>query len=198
MCSLPTQEAYFRKTIFAVIACKTNFPCPKWLQNDLFGGSISVLCCSKNNSFYRLSGKLPSWEALFSITWIVACFLDQIFTVFSSFFKNVLPAHTGSMILKIAPPYFASKIPHFGPMMPLISSGWNHLFDHFRSCVRSVRFLSPKVTLKKHCKSVYLNYRRPLCGFRLCHSLKFSLVFIGFAVGFPIIVVFFRFLMFLA
>ena len=91
------------------------------------------------------------------------------------------------MILKIAPPCVASKIPYFVPMMPLISNGRNHRFDNFRSCARSVRFLSPKVTLKKPHKNVYLNYRRLICGFRLCHSLKFPLVFIGFAVGFPVL-----------
>ena len=142
MCSPPKQEAYFRKTLFANIVRKTDFPCPKWLQNHHFGGSISVLCCSKNNSFCRLSGKWTSWEALFSVTWIVACFLDYIFIIFSSFFKNVLPAKGASMIFKIDPQQFASKMLHFWAMMPLIPSGWNHLFDRFRSCVRSVRFLS--------------------------------------------------------
>ena len=91
MCSPPRQEAYFRKTIFANIVCKTDFPCLEWLQNHHFGGSISVLCCSKNNSFCRLSGKWPSCEALFSVTWIVACFLDYIFINFFIFFQKCAP-----------------------------------------------------------------------------------------------------------
>ena len=85
---------------------------------------------------------------------------------FSSFFKNVLPAKVESMIFKIDPQQFASKMLHFWAMMPLIPSGWNHLFDRFRSCVRSVRFLSPKVSFKRCRKSVYYYYRGPLCGFR--------------------------------
>ena len=66
MCSPPRQEAHFRKPIFANIVYKAKFPFQKWLQNHYFGGVISVLCCSKNSSFRRLSGKWPSWEALYT------------------------------------------------------------------------------------------------------------------------------------
>ena len=79
MCSPPRQEAHFRKPIFANIVYKAKFPFPKWLQNHYFGGVISVLCCSKNSSFRRLSGKWPSWEAQFHITIDFACILDRIF-----------------------------------------------------------------------------------------------------------------------
>ena len=80
MCSPPRQEAHFRKPIFANIMSKAKFPFPKWLQNHHFGRGISLLCCSKTSSFRRLSGKWPSWEALFNIACIFACILDQIFT----------------------------------------------------------------------------------------------------------------------
>ena len=58
----------------------------------------------------------------------------------SSFFTNVLPADVGSMILKIDPHHLALNMPHFGPMMPSISSGRCHLFHPFRSLSRSVFF----------------------------------------------------------
>ena len=64
---------------------------------------------------------------------------------FSSFFKNVLPAHVGSMILKIDPQHFASKTPHFGPMMPLISNGWSHRFLSFSLLVAFGFLFSPHV-----------------------------------------------------
>ena len=80
MCSPPKQEAHFRKPNFANIVCKATFPFPKRLQNHHFGRGISVLCCSTNKSFRRLSGKWPSWEALFNIACIFACILEQIFT----------------------------------------------------------------------------------------------------------------------
>ena len=94
MCSPPKQEAHFRKPIFANIVCKVTVPCPKWLQNHHFGRGISVLCCSKNNSFRRLNGKWPSWEAFFNIACIFACILDQIF----KFLVLILPLLLGSSV----------------------------------------------------------------------------------------------------
>ena len=63
MCSPPRQEARFRMPIFANLVSKAKFPCPIWFQNHHFGRGISVLCCSKNNSFRRLGGKWPSPNA---------------------------------------------------------------------------------------------------------------------------------------
>ena len=105
MCSPPRQEAPFRKPIFANIVYKAKFPFPKWLQNHYFGGVISVLCCSKNSSFRRLSGKWPSWEAFYmhqTCHWTSFgpnFHFPAIF--FHVFYKNVLPAHTGTTILNI-------------------------------------------------------------------------------------------------
>ena len=75
---------------------------------------------------------------------------------FSCFFKNVLPALAGSMILKIDPQDFASKISLFGPMMPLISNGWNNLFNRVRSLGHSVllfRLMSPIWAVRDVAKS---------------------------------------------
>ena len=71
------------------------FPYPNWLQNHHFSGGISALCCSKNDSFRRLSGKWPSWEAQFHITIDFACILDRIFAIsrliLLQFVKKTLP-----------------------------------------------------------------------------------------------------------
>ena len=57
MCSPLKQGAHFRNTIFTNVVCMTKSPCPKWLPNCRFGGVVSILCCCKNISFCRLSGK---------------------------------------------------------------------------------------------------------------------------------------------
>ena len=100
----PRWEAHFRRTLFASIVCKTIFPYPNWLQNHHFSGGISALCCSKNNSFRRLSGKWPSWEAQFHITIDFAWIRDRIFAIsrlillqfvkkrFPSSLRNITPS----------------------------------------------------------------------------------------------------------
>ena len=72
-------EAHFRRTVFATIVCKRLSPYPNWLQNHNLWEGISALCCAKNNMFCLVSGKLPILEALFGITYALACILKQIF-----------------------------------------------------------------------------------------------------------------------
>ena len=79
MCSPPWWEAHFRKTVVATIVCKKLFPYPNWLQNHHLWEGISALCCANYNMFCRVSGKWPTFEALFGITSALACILKQIF-----------------------------------------------------------------------------------------------------------------------
>ena len=79
MCSPPWWEAHFRKTVFATIVCKKLFPYPNWLQNHHLWEGISALCCANYSMFCRVSGKWPTFEALFGITSALACILKQIF-----------------------------------------------------------------------------------------------------------------------
>ena len=84
------------------------FPYPNLLQNHHFSGGSSALCCSKNDSFRRLSGKWPSWEAQFHITIDFACILDRIFIIsrlilllfvkkrFPSSLRNIAPSRRPS------------------------------------------------------------------------------------------------------
>ena len=72
-------EAHFRRTTFANIVCKRRFPNPNLLQNHHLWEGISALCCAKNGMFCRVSGKWPTFEALFGITFALACILKQIF-----------------------------------------------------------------------------------------------------------------------
>ena len=66
---------------------------------------VPASCCSKNSSFRRLSGKWPSWEAFYmhqTCHWTSFgpnFHFPAIF--FHVFYKNVLPAHTGTTILNI-------------------------------------------------------------------------------------------------
>ena len=71
-------------------------PYPKWLQNRHFWRGISALCCAKNDIFHRLSGKWPTLEALFSITYVLACIFKQIF-IFSVL---ILPLFLGSSVAR--------------------------------------------------------------------------------------------------
>ena len=91
----PRWEAHFRRTVFANIVCKIMFPYPNLHQNQHFSGGISALCCSKNDSFRRLSGKWPSWEAQSHITIDFACILNRIFIIsrliWLQFVKSALP-----------------------------------------------------------------------------------------------------------
>ena len=79
MCSPPWWETHFRKTVFATIVCKKLFPYPNWLQNHHLWEGISALCCANYTMFCRVSGKWPTFEALFGITSALACILKQIF-----------------------------------------------------------------------------------------------------------------------
>ena len=79
LCSPPWWEAHFRKTVFATIVCKKLFPYPNWLQNHHLWEGISALCCANYSMFCRVSGKWPTFEALFGITSALACILKQIF-----------------------------------------------------------------------------------------------------------------------
>ena len=79
MCSPPRQEAHFRKTNFANIVCKTKLPCPKWSQNQHFWGAFPSCAVQEIRIFADWAENGPSWEALFSMTCIVACLLGQIF-----------------------------------------------------------------------------------------------------------------------
>ena len=55
------------------------FPYPNWLQNHHLWEGISALCCANYTMFCRVSGKWPTFEALFGITSALACILKQIF-----------------------------------------------------------------------------------------------------------------------
>ena len=70
----PRWEAHFRITIFENIVCKNMFSYPNWLQNHHLWEDISALCCAKNSMFCRVSGKWPTFEALFGITSALAWF----------------------------------------------------------------------------------------------------------------------------
>ena len=72
-------EAHFERTMFANIVCKRMFPYPSWLQNHNLWEGISALCCAKYSMFCQVSGKWPTFEALFGITSALACILKQIF-----------------------------------------------------------------------------------------------------------------------
>ena len=79
MCSPPSGEAHFRRTVFATIVCKRTLPYQNWLQNHHLWEGISALCSAKDSTFCRVSGKWPTLEAPFGITSALACILKQIF-----------------------------------------------------------------------------------------------------------------------
>ena len=76
MCSPPSVGSTFSKNSFCNDRVQED---PNWLQNHHLWEGISALCCAKYSMFCQVSGKWPTFEALFGITSAFACILKQIF-----------------------------------------------------------------------------------------------------------------------
>ena len=71
----------FSKNDFCQYRVQDHVSIPKLAsKSPLFGGHFHHVLF-KNDSFRRLSGKWPSWEAQFHITIDFACILEQIFKI---------------------------------------------------------------------------------------------------------------------
>ena len=94
MCSSPSVGSIFSKSDFCQYPTQDDVSIPKVASKPplLERHFRPVLC--KNDIFHRLSGKWPTLEALFSITYVLACIFKQIF-IFSVL---ILPLFLGSSV----------------------------------------------------------------------------------------------------
>ena len=145
------------------MVAKSRKKSPLALQLDRkipFGASMlpsknSKIHC-KNVYFLLMTLPGRAFHVSSSVPFMLAMCKTLFSTEIWSLFKKMLPACMGSMILKIDPQDFASKISLFGPMMPLISNGWNHFFNRVRSLGHSVllfRLMSPIWAVRDVAKS---------------------------------------------
>ena len=79
MCSPPSVGSTFPKNSFCNYRVQEAVSIPKLASNHHLWEGISALCCANYNMFCRVSGKWPTFEALFGITSALACILKQIF-----------------------------------------------------------------------------------------------------------------------
>ena len=79
------------------------FPYPNWLQNHYSSAAFPPCAVQKNDSFSRLSGKWPSWEAQFHITIDFACILDRIFIISRLILLQFVKKRFPSSLRNIAP-----------------------------------------------------------------------------------------------
>ena len=79
MCSPPSVGSTFPKNSFCNYRVQEAVSIPKLASNRHLWEGISALCCANYNMFCRVSGKWPTFEALFGITSALACILKQIF-----------------------------------------------------------------------------------------------------------------------
>ena len=79
MCSPPSVGSTFSKNDFCKYRVQEEVSIPKLASKPPLMGGHSRLVLCKNNMFCRVSGKWPTFEALFGITSALACILKQIF-----------------------------------------------------------------------------------------------------------------------
>ena len=79
MCSPPSVGSTFSKNDFCKYRVQDDVSILKFASKPpLMGGHFRLVLC-KNSMFCRMSGKWPTFEALFGITSALACILKQIF-----------------------------------------------------------------------------------------------------------------------